>query len=93
MAAANKALAKFASICINCPHDVAVLFWTIRLYFVTLSGSTCISDSAEHAENVSSYISDIQKPFLAWFNKPSIGFQDIFGGNKGIKIKDEIKVC
>ena len=91
MDAAKRTLTKLADICGSSSHNIAVFSWTIKLYLVTLSAYA--SDLAEHEQNVSSYINDVSKHFIVWFKKPSMGFEDCFGGKSGKKIKSEIKVC
>ena len=91
MDATKRALFKLTDVCGSSPHHIAVFSWTIRLYLMTLSAYT--SNTAEHEKNVSSYVTDVSKHFVAWFKKPSLGFEDSFGGKNGKKIKNEIKVC
>ena len=55
--------------------------------------SACASNTAEDEKNVSGYVTDVSEHFVAWFKKPSMGFEENFGGKNGKKIKNEIKVC
>lgn len=91
MVAAKRILVKLANICTNNSDHIAVFYSTIKLYLVALSAN--ISESTEQAENnVSKYMDDVYQLFKEWFEKPSAGFEDFFGGKNGKKIKNEIKV-
>ena len=91
MDATKRALVKLADVCGSSPHHIAVFCWTIKLYLVTLSAYA--SDSAEQEKSISSYVTNVCEHFVAWFKKPSMGFEDCFGGKSGKRIKNEIKVC
>lgn len=89
MVAAKRTLDNLAKNCVSHPDHIAALYWGIKLCFVALSGYI----TSETEKTVSTYITDVQKTFIAWFKNPSTGFEDYFGGKNGNNIKNEIKVC
>ena len=89
MVAAKRTLDNLANTYNNHLDHIAALHWAIKLYFVALSAYI----TSEREENVSSYITDAQTTFIAWFKNPSTGFEDYFGGKDGNNIKKEITVC
>ena len=88
MVAAERTLDNLANIYNNTPGHIAALYWSIKLYFVALNAYL----TSKMEENVSSYIANAQRTFIAWFKCPATGFGDYFGGEDG-NIKNEIKVC
>ena len=91
MVAAKRILAKLASICDNSSDHATLFYWSIKFCLVALNVHVSMPD--DHTETVSSYVTDVKKSFTEWFRKPSIGFEDYFGGKNGKMIKKEIKVC
>ena len=86
MVAAKRILVKLANICVNSPDNI---YWSIKLCLAALNAYISKSDGL--GDNVSSYISDIQASFMAWFRSTEFG--EYFGGKGGKMIKQEIKVC
>ena len=86
MVAGERILVSLTNICAN-PD---VFYYAIKLYLVALNAF--LSESAEHTDSVSNYVTKIKDLFVTWFKTPSAGFEDSFGGKNGKKIKTEIKV-
>ena len=86
MVAAKRILVKLANICVNSPDNI---YWSITLCLVALNAYISMSDDL--GDNVSSYITEVQVSFTAWFGSTEFG--EHFGGKGGKMIKNEIKVC
>ena len=91
MVAAKRILVKLASICDNSSDHTALFYWSIKFCLVALS--VHVSKPDDLTGNVSSYVTEVKTYFMEWFRKPSIEFEDCFGGKNGKMIKKEIKVC
>ena len=91
MVAAKRILVKLASICENSSDHTTLFYWSIKFCLVALS--VHMSKPDDHTDNVYSYVTEVKTYFMEWFIKPSIGYEDYFGGKNGKMIKKEVEVC